>query len=119
VTGFRKWTAVVMMAIVVAAACLYVVRRERSLAVAFATRSVEDILRHPAEAAKYAIPAGVMGTAFSLADTDHFERTWFLWFTLDTGGSLAVKVSARRGVGFVPAFNTEGTLAIESVEYIR
>jgi hypothetical protein len=117
--AIRKWTAVAMVAIILAATSLYAVRRERRLAVAFATRSVEDILRHPGEASHYEIPADVTGTAFSLVDTDHFDRTWFLWFKLDRGGSLAVKVSARRGVGFVPVFNTEDTLAIEDVEYIR
>jgi hypothetical protein len=113
----RKWIAVALVAIMLGAASLYAVRRERALAVAFAARSVQNILRHPAEAALYKIPAGVKETAFWLVDADLFDRTWFLWFKLDQRGSLAVKVSARRGVGFVPVFNTEHTLTIQDIEY--
>ena len=115
---FRKWTAVAAILIVlVAVAGLYAIRRERTLAVDFSTRFVESVLRDQSNAAKYKIPAAKVGTAFSLADTDYFDRTWFLWFKLETGGSLAVRVTATRGVGFIPLFNTRDTLAIQDIEF--
>lgn len=114
-----RWVgAAVGAGLLLAAGMIYMTERERSLALATASDAVAAILSQPEEMAARDIPADRAESSYEVVDVDLYGREWLIWQRLAKGGSLVVRVHARRGVWLVPAFNTRDTLVVDDIDYV-
>lgn len=108
------------LALLTTGAAAYVLAaREEGLALEVASRVARSALADSSSALRYDLPLHLVGQEPTLADVNLYERLWVIYFQVDTAGAIVVNLRARRGVLFVPMFNTQESVTVTSLDYAR